>query len=391
MKIIVCAPPLRVSGTTVNAIELAAALRDIHGHEVVYFATPGPMIGHVQEKKLRMVPAPAPRLHPSPAKMKTLCSLIRRERPDLIYAWDWARCLDAYYIAHLAMRIPMVVTDMCMILQRVLPKALPTTFGTPKIVDLAKAAGRKRVELLFPPVDVVLNAPGSADPKALRQRFGIKASDITLVTVSRLDTYMKGESLRRTIEAVRALGASLPVGMIVVGDGDARPDLEQLGRQVNAELGRKAVNFTGTLVDPRPAYAAADIVVGMGGSALRGMAFAKPVIVVGELGFAAPFNSQTAEFFYYNGIYGVGESNVGNANLVGSIRAVAEHSDRLPALGEFSRQFVEKHFALETVCARLERFCRVASTEARSLHVAMADGLRTAGLCLRERRFIAGP
>jgi len=41
MKILFFAHDLVVCGTTVNAIELAVALRDLHGHEVVVFATPG--------------------------------------------------------------------------------------------------------------------------------------------------------------------------------------------------------------------------------------------------------------------------------------------------------------------------------------------------------------
>ena len=39
--------------------------------------------------------------------------------------------------------------------------------------------------------------------------------------------------------------------------------------------GRTVISFAGMLVDPRAAYSAADIVVGMGSSALRAMAFAK--------------------------------------------------------------------------------------------------------------------
>ena len=42
MKILVFAYDLIVCGSTVNAIELSAALRDLHGHEVVFFAGQGP-------------------------------------------------------------------------------------------------------------------------------------------------------------------------------------------------------------------------------------------------------------------------------------------------------------------------------------------------------------
>jgi glycosyltransferase involved in cell wall biosynthesis len=282
----------------------------------------------------------------------------------------------------------MVVTDMMMDLTRVLPKRLPTTFGTPKLVDQAKLAGRRRSELILPPVDVHLNAPGVVDPRSFRESYGIGGGDITLVTVTRLSNWMKAESLVRTIDVVRRLGRYLPLRFVIVGDGLARARIEQLARETNAELGRPAVVLTGALLDPRPAYAAADIVVGMGGSALRGMAFGKAVVIVGEQAFSAPLTQETAEFFYYNGIYGRGDGSSSNERLLSQIRRLAENPQELPALGAFSRQFVVQHFALETVCARLAEFCRRAIGEVPPFHVAAADGLRTAAVYLRERRFL---
>ena len=44
MKIVVFALHMVVGGSQTNAIELAAALRDLHGHDVVLFAAPGPMV-----------------------------------------------------------------------------------------------------------------------------------------------------------------------------------------------------------------------------------------------------------------------------------------------------------------------------------------------------------
>ena len=388
MKILVFAHRLELGGTQTNAIELAAALRDLHGHDVVLFATPGPAVKLAEEKRLRFLPAPDAYVHPSAARMRALRDAVRSERPDLIHAWDWWQCLDAYYSVHLSMRVPMVVTDMMMELTRVLPKALPTTFGTPEIVDQARAAGRRRVELLLPPVDVDLNSPGAVDPLPFRRQYGIEDGELTLVTVSRLSHWLKSESLVRTVEVVRTLGRELPLRFVIVGDGRVRPRLEQLADETNGDLGRPAVVLTGELVDPRPAYAAADIVVGMGSSALRGMAFGKPVVVVGAQNFSAPLTPETAETFLYKGIYGRGDGSPGNARLAADIRGLAEHPEQLAALGEFSRQFVLRHFSLETVSARLAEFCRGAVTEVPRLHVAAADGLRTAVVYLRERRFL---
>lgn len=388
MKILVFAHRLELGGTQVNAIELAAALRDLHGHEVVLFATPGPMVDLVKEKGLRLRPAPDARFHPSPSRMRALREVVRQERPDLIHVWDWWQCIEAYYAVHLLMRIPIVVTNMTMDVTRLLPKALPTTYGTPELVHKARATGSRRVELIVPPVDVRHNAPDVVDVRPFRKRYGIEDGSITLVTVSRLAHAMKAESLFRTVEVVRTLGRDLPLQFVIVGDGEARPKLERLAKEINMELGRPAVVLTGALFDPRPAYGVADIVVGMGGSALRGMAFGKPVVIVGEQGFSAPLIPATAESFYYKGMYGVGVVG-GDDRLGAHIRWLAEHRDQRRMLGEFSRQFVLRHFSLDAVSTRLAEFYHAAVAEVPPFRVTAADGLRTAALYLRERRFLA--
>lgn len=390
MKILIFAYDLVVAGVTVNAIELAAALRDFHGHDVVLLAAPGPLKWMVEERGLRHIEAPPAYLtvHPSAARMYALREAIRHEKPDLIHAWDWAQCVDAFFVEHLLMGVPLVVTDMCMILQRLLPKSIPTTFGTPQLLDYARSKGHRRAEYLLPPVDVHDNAPGVVDPGPFRAQVGLRWDETLIVTVSRLDTDMKAESLIRTIDAVRILGSECPMKFVIVGDGDARAKLERLAQEANAALGRSAVVLTGAMIDPRAAYAAADIVVGMGGSALRGMAFGKPVLVVGEQGFWAPFTPETSESFLYRGIYGLGDGNPSNAGLAANIRSLVLRGDELRALGDYSRAFVEAHFSLEAVSTRLSALCEGAVANQPKRHVAMLDGLRTAAVWIRERRFM---
>lgn len=388
MKILVYAQHLEVGGTQVNAIELAAALRDLHGFEPVLFAGPGPMSAYAEEKGVRLILASEAKFHPSRIRMRLLADVVREERPDILHAWDWWQCLDAYYPVHIRQRIPMVVSDMMMNLTRILPKRLPTTFGVPELVDQARAAGRTRVELMLPAVDVHLNAPDATDGRLLRAQLGISDDELALVTVSRLAHWMKSESLIRTIDAVRVLGMEFPLRFVIVGDGLARPRLQELADAVNRELKREAVTFAGAMLDPRPAYAAADIVVGMGGSALRGMAFGKPAIVVGERAFSEAISPETAQSFYYRGIYGLGNANPSNAKLVSDIRSLAQsHTDRA-AFGEFARGFVLQHYSLEVVSSRFAQFCRQSVASKPRLTDTALDGFRTAAIYLRERRFL---
>jgi L-malate glycosyltransferase len=377
VKILVFAHRLEVGGTQVNAIELAAALRDRHGHETVLFATPGPMAELASAKGLRFIPAPDARTHPSLARMRALREAVRDERPDLVHAWDWPQCLDAYYGVHLPQAMPLLVTVMSMVVPRFIPRAVLTTFGTPELVDRARALGRTRLGLILPPVDVHLNAPDPASGAGFRAVYGLRADELVMVSVSRLVEFMKLEGLRRTIEAVAALARDRPLRFVVVGDGTARAELERLAAATNDALGHRAVVMTGALVDPRPAYAAADVMVGMGSSALRGMAFGKPTLVLGERGFASAFTPQTADGFWYRGMYGVGDGDEGNATLLAELRGVVSRPERFAELGEFSRGFVEQHYSLEAVAHRLDELCRQAVADPPPRHVTAADGVRT--------------
>ena len=389
MKIVVYAHRLEVGGTQVNAIELAAGLRDRHGFDVVLFATPGPMLQVALDKRLRFVAAPDAYLHPSPSRMAALRALVREERPDLIHVWDWWQCVDAYYAVHLPMQVPLVVTDMMMEPTRILPKQLWTTFGTPELVDRARAAGRRKVDLLLPPVDVRLERA---------RRRGCAAASAAAYPPARRDPARDGVATAGVDEVggpdpngrrgARAR-PRLPLKFAIVGDGTARAKLERLAAEANDELGREAVVLTGALLDPRPAYAAADIVVGMGGSALRGMAFGKCVIVIGENGFSAPFEPDTAESFYYRGMYGRGDDDPANARLTRQLSRLASDSALRAEIGRFSRGFASERFSIEAGCARLAELCSRAASDKAPRWAATFDALRTSAVYIRERRFLS--
>ena len=382
MKILVFGDRLEVGGSQVNAIELSARLAAIPGNRVVYYATPGPMIGLVRSKGLRYVPAPHAHRHPSPDRMRALGQLVRDERPDVVHAWDWWQCLDAYWSVHLALGIPLLVTDMNMTIFRVLPRSVHTTFGTPELADLARSMGRTHVGVLVPPVDTRFNAPGVADGAAFRSAHCIARADTLLVTVSRFAANLKAESLRRTIDAMASIGADQRVRLALVGDGTIRTELEARAAAVDDRLGRRAVVFTGALLDPRPAYAAADVFVGMGGSALRAMAFGSRVVVVGERGYSECFNEHTAATFLYRGLYGLGDDAAEaqpTEQLATQIRSLLEHPAPA-ALSGLAREFVVSNFSLETGTETLLRCLQQAVAQPPGARARVVDAVRTSAV-----------
>jgi hypothetical protein len=79
------------------------------------------------------------------------------------------------------------------------------------------------------------------------------------------------------------------------------------------------------------------------------MAFGKAVIVMGERAFSEVFTPETASHFHYTGMYGLGDGCVDNKRLIGQIRALAARREQLRAMGEFSRQFIERYYSVECV------------------------------------------
>src|SRR4029077_10930201 len=98
-----------------------------------------------------------------------------------------------------------------------------------------------------------------------REQWEIDDTAVTVVVVSRLVKWLKQESLERAIDAVEQLAPELTARLVIVGEGAAAAELQERADAVNARLGRRAVILTGALIDPRPAYAAADVMIGMGG------------------------------------------------------------------------------------------------------------------------------
>lgn len=384
MKILVFAHRLELGGTQANAIQLAANLRDRHGMQVVFHATPGPLQDMLKARKLDLVGAPDSRLHPSFARMRILRDLVRREQPDLIHAWDWWQGIEAYCAVNLPMQIPLIISDMQLTLTHLLPRHIPTTFGVSAVQKQAVQEGWQRSFYMPPSVDLTANAPGALDRAPCRSALGIKGRQVVIVAVSGLSHRVKDDSLARAIDSVHQMGKELPLRLIIVGDGAARADLQHHATRTNRHLRRTAVTLHGAMTDPRRAYAAADIVLGTGSSALTGMAFGKPVVVTGHRGFARIFDEGTAGWFSENSMHGVGDNDDGAA-MRQAIQRLAPNASLRKELGAFGRSYVVQHHDLNHLTDQFAGICLAASDAAPPPSV--TDAARSAVIYLRERRF----
>ncbi|MGZ8892837.1 MAG: glycosyltransferase [Halobacteriota archaeon] len=351
MKIIVFPNELTIGGSAINAIDLASAIGDI-GHEAIVYALPGPLQDYIATKGLRFVPARSFRYRPAPNRIAELAALVRKEKADLVHAYEWPSCLDAFFGAGLLFGVPIVCTVLSMSVPPIIPRMLPLIMGTEELAEAAQATHRGAVVVMEPPIDTERDSPKN-DGTNFRAAQGITRGEFLVVTVSRLSITLKLDALVDAINAVDQLAASWPVRLVIVGDGQAARQLHARATAVNQHHNREVVTLTGALLDPRPAYAAADIVVGMGSSALRALAHGKPVIVQGEQGFNAPFDEYHEQMFFRQGFYGIGDNTPGGPRLAEHLAALLAEPTKRAILGARGREIVVRRYSLCSAVARL--------------------------------------
>jgi glycosyltransferase involved in cell wall biosynthesis len=389
MRVLVYPHTMVLSGT-LNAVELAAAVRD-RGHQVIVLSKPGPLVDTVRSLGLEHVPLdPRARRTPSPRAIAQLGALVRQRRIDVVNSWEWPTAVEAFAGARLRHGVPVVCGVMSMSVAPFLPRTLPLLVGTEDLARRAVEAGHTSVTLIEPPVDVRANAP-EYDAGSFREDLGLDTAPL-LVVVCRLAHELKLEGLLAACDAVGSLARrGVKVQLAIVGDGPAREEVAAAAAAANAAAGRSIVVLTGQLYDPRPAYAAADVVLGMGGSALRGLAFGKPLVVQGERGFWRLLTPESAPMFLDQGWYGLGSDEDGRAagarRLEKIVHELINDSAALTRLGGYGRGLVVERFSLERGAALQEAAyaAAIADRGRSSLPGLTADAVHTGAGVLRHQ------
>lgn len=379
MRIVVYPHDLAIGGSQLNAIEIAAGVQ-ARGHEVVVFGRPGALVDRIGQLGLRFVESPEPRRRPSASIVSALVALCRQERIDVVHGYEWPPALEGWLAAErLANRTAAVTTVMSMAVAPFLPRSVPLVVGTEQIGAAAQAAGFRSVAVIEPPVDLAHNDPSvpGAEP-AWSTTVGDGRGQVAVVMVTRLVRELKLEGILTAIDVVAGMAPTMPLSLVIVGDGSAREEVAERAAAANARVGRQCVVLTGEMPDPREAYRAADIVLGMGGSALRALAFGKPLIVQGERGFWSTLTPETLPDFLWTGWYGVGAGHEGGAaRLEAELRALLDEPGLRHELGSFGRRLVEERFSLDAAADAQIEVYRAATAARRRLGTRLVDGGRS--------------
>ncbi len=374
---------MELGGSQLNAIELAAAVRDL-GHEVIVVSEPGPLVGNVKAAGLEHLELDLYRRRPSWTTIRRLRSLAESRGVDVVHGYEWPPGVEAYYTTLGDARVTAVCTVMSMSVAPFLPPSLPLVVGTREIQQGARAR-HPRVHLIEPPVDVAANAPGHP-VEEFRRAHGLTPGPLDIVVVCRLVPELKLESLLTAVDTVGRLAGELDVRLVVAGDGTARDQVEEHAARANAAAGRPVVVLTGELADPRPAYASATVCLGMGGSALRSLAFGKPLIVQGEHGFFELLTPETEPLFLEQGWYGLGGGrDEGPARFEAALRRLYADAELRGKLGEYGRRLVTDRFSLERAARVQADIYEQAIAEPPSPRDALATAQGVAAHKLRRR------
>ena len=352
---------LGLGGTQINAIDLAAELRSMGWSSIVVgFASAKPtgpsLLEHAERRGIDIHLSNTPTNSLRGAVF--LARLARRHRARLVHVYSGLNSRSAYYGPSRWGRRPLVTTMYEMAIHPSEYEHTSLIVGTGYTAErLASRPGP--VQFISPPVDVHRDVFDPALADEFIQRWELDPDAVHVIIVTRLTYVLKELSVRLSIEAMRDASLS-GFQLVVVGDGEAFEPLNALAADVNAEVGRRAVVFTGALSDPAPAYSATDISIGMGASAARALSFARPLIVSGEFGLFETWDEQSGRRLQMDGFWSPLSQHDAVEQLRRQLLDLGPDVARRAELGEYGRRFAIENFSLEAGARTLDAFYRAA-------------------------------
>lgn len=347
MRILALPKNLEVGGSQVNAVDLSVSLHSI-GHNVLVASPDGPLGTKLAANGVET--GALPRRELPIGRIRAMTGLIRAWQPDVIHAYEVRGIVDACYSSRLANGPPVLGTILSTRVPWYLPESVPITVGMPRLFDFTRRWRTGSVALIRPPIVTSHQRTPTESPIPHVDDLGDPQH--LAILVSRLVEAFKKEGILRTIASMTLLGNE-GVALLIVGDGPARPVYEAAAQKTNTDVGRPVVAFSGELVDPEPAFAAADVIIGNGTSVMRAAADGKPGVVIGRQGFSTVIGPEVLEALAVDGFYGVGDG-LGNPDpLAGQILA-ALSPDRAGEL-EVVKKAVLELYGVEAVAEQLDR------------------------------------
>jgi glycosyltransferase involved in cell wall biosynthesis len=247
---------------------------------------------------------------------------------DVVLAFGPWAVMEAVTGASLRRGVPVVAAYPSQTLPPDAPRTTPVVARRTAVLE----AARRRNPLVADvpaAVDTTYNHPG-IDGSAFAAEHGVDGAAL-VVLVTRLSWEQKAAGIATTLAAADLLAGRRAVRVVIVGDGSLRAEVE-------ARAGA-SVRLVGERVDPRPAYAAADVVLGLGTSVLRGMAIGRPCIALGGEGQARVVEDGSIPALVANGWSAPGDP-VTPVELADLVEALLDDPERAAAAAAAGRRAV---------------------------------------------------
>lgn len=355
MKILLLIGRTVIGGHVISTLTLAKALQ-AKGYEVYFGAGKGELIDEIKKQGIKYIEIP---FFLSSFKkkytyfsllswitIKKVIDIVKTEHIDIVHALDAPASIIADFVT-VAIGVP----------------ALSTVCGGPgpvyplpkfqKLIVFSEENKKKMVEdFKWREEDIVvirnrIDFQGSMriDELENSKYEWIKSSHKKIIMASRFDAE-KLSGIFYCIDAIKyILQTKSDVTLILIGDGNVFDKIRVQVDEINNKIGRQGIILPGAIVNANVLLQYADIVIGIGRSALEGMFWGKPTIIVGENGFAGVVEENTVkELGYYNFSGRNIKGFVSYKKLEDIICKILENHSYALKIGMFGRQYLEQEF-----------------------------------------------
>lgn len=199
----------------------------------------------------------------------------------------------------------------------------------------------------------------------LRKLYNMSEETMCITYCSRM-AWGKIEVCKNLITAVRNLrkNENIKYEAVIVGDGPGYEELRALGNEINNELGKEVIHFTGNQIDVNKYYLGSDCVLGTGRVAIEAMAAFKKVIASGNSGYFGfitkenfdkawhtyfgdhDFRVKNEEIYLYNDMK---EYYLNKENLDEDIYDIYDKSRKLFEISEVTKKLINIYTEINTI------------------------------------------
>lgn len=345
MKIVMLTDSMHIGGAETHVFELSRLLASL-GHRVTVLSAGGATADRLAAVGVNHKFLPDAL---SGVALHKLAEAIREERPHAVHVHTRRRAFLCRMLLP-TLHFPMVFTAHAMLSPR-FPRGRMSYFPREIIavsedigIHLRDAFGisEERITVIENGVDTERFCP-SPMPDGV----------FTVLSVSRQDKDSAHAATLLCELAPRLRERIGKIRIVIVGGGNALPDLRAAARRANEACGREVVTLLGAVTDTAPLYGACHVFVGVSRAAMEAMATARPVILCGNEGYLGILDESTLPAAAATNLCARGEERATAERLFEHLVSLAESPrERWEALGTFGRETICERYGAEQMARK---------------------------------------